>query len=207
MKNFHKILTKFALVALFACMLSSAALASTIQTTVDPHREGEDSGGYFTTVTGIKAPALFIGPSGSEQQVFAGGNSACVNITAAGALTAAVNAGVCNTVNSAAGIALTLPAATGTGNTYTLYINTTVTSIGTTIATIGSDKITGNAFQTGATGAATAFYIASGTTVTLNGTTKGGIKGDIVTFKDTASGLYSVKIEESITSSAATPFS
>lgn len=183
------------------------AYATTIQTTVDPHREGEDSSGYFTTTTGVKTPELWVGPSGSEVQMFAP-NSTPANITAAGGLTAVANAGRVNTVNSAAGIALTLPASTGSGNSYTLYIGTTVTSIGTTIATIGSDKIAGNAYQTGATGAATAFLAAgAGTTVTLNGTTKGGIKGDIVKFRDISAGLYSVEIEESITGTAATPFS
>lgn len=144
----------------------------------------------------------------ADINTIAGGATKVVNVTTAGALTAAGNAGKITTVNSAAGIPLTLPAATGTGNIYTLFIGTTVTSIGTTIATIGSDKIAGNAYQTGATGAATAFLASgSGTTVTLNGTTKGGIKGDVIKFRDVSSGLYNVEIEESITSSAATPFS
>lgn len=130
-----------------------------------------------------------------------------VNITAAGAITAAVNANHTNTVNSAAGIALTLPAATGTGATYTFFIGTTVTSSATTITASGSDKISGNAYQTGATGAATAFYIASGTVITLNGTTKGGIKGDKITLIDVGTNLWSVAVFSSITSTAATPFS
>lgn len=134
------------------------------------------------------------------------GGGAPINITTAQTLTT-LNAGKINTVNSAAGIALVLPAATGTGNTYSFFIGTTVTSIGTTITAAGSDKISGNAYQTGATGAATAFYIASGTVVTLNGTTKGGIKGDYVTFRDVASALWSVEVLESITGTAATPFS
>lgn len=141
-------------------------------------------------------------PSGTVSQ----GNGAPNNITAAATLTVA-NAGKINTVNSAAGIALVLPAATGTGNTYSFFIGTTITSIGTTITAAGSDKITGSAYQTGATGAATAFYIASGTTVTLNGTTKGGIKGDYITFRDVSAALWSVEVLESITGTAATPFS
>lgn len=128
------------------------------------------------------------------------------NITAAGALGAA-NVNRVSNVNSAAGIALTLPLATGSGNNYQLFIGTTITSIGTTITAAGSDKISGNAYQTGATGASTAFYIAAGTTVTLNGTTKGGIKGDYIIFRDVASALWNVEIMSSITSTAATPFS
>lgn len=134
------------------------------------------------------------------------GGGAPVNITTAQTLTTA-NAGKINTINSAAGIALVMPAATGTGNTYTFFIGTTVTSIGTTITTGGSDKITGSAYQTGATGAATAFYIASGSVITLNGTTKGGIKGDLITYRDVGAALWSVEVLESITGTAATPFS
>lgn len=141
-------------------------------------------------------------PSGTANQ----GGGAPINITTAQTLTTA-NAGKINTINSAAGIALVLPAATGTGNTYSFFVGTTVTSIGTTITAGGSDKISGSAYQTGATGAATAFYIASGTTVTLNGTTKGGIKGDYITFRDVATALWSVEVLESITGTAATPFS
>lgn len=128
------------------------------------------------------------------------------NITAAGALGAA-NVNRTSTINSAAGIALTLPLAIGSGNEYRLFIGTTITSIGTTITAAGSDKISGQAMQTGATGAATAFYTAAGTVVTLNGTTKGGIKGDLVTFRDVATALWSVNVTGSITSTAATPFS
>ncbi len=135
------------------------------------------------------------------------GGGAPVNVTAAGALSAAVNAGRVTTVNSAAGIALTLPAATGTGNIYRVYIGTTVTSIGTTITAAGSDKLWGNANQAGSAGAATIFYTAGGSIVTLNGTTKGGIKGDLLTFIDVGSALWSVSIESSITGTAATPFS
>lgn len=134
-------------------------------------------------------------------------NRVPTNMTAAGALTAAVNANRINTVNSAAGIAITLPASTGTGNTYPIFIGTTITSGNTTITAIGSDKISGNAYQSGATGAATAFYIASGTTVTLNGSTKGGIKGDYMSFRDVSAGLWNIEIDGSITSTAATPFS
>lgn len=134
------------------------------------------------------------------------GGGVPINITTAQTLTTA-NAGKINTINSAAGIALVMPAATGTGNTYTFFIGTTVTSIGTTITAGGSDKITGSAYQTGASGAATARYIASGTTITLNGTTTGGIKGDLITYRDVATALWSVEVLESITGTAATPFS
>lgn len=134
-------------------------------------------------------------------------DGAPVNITAAGALSAAANAGRVNTVNSAAGIALTLPAALGTGNIYMLYIGTTVTSIGTTIAVNGSDTMSGQALQAGATGAATAWNAAANGTITLNGTTKGGFIGDFVTLVDIAAGVWDVQIVSKITGTAATPFS
>lgn len=128
------------------------------------------------------------------------------NMTAAGAL-ATTNANRITTVNSAAGIAITLPPSTGSGNTYPLFIGTTITSGNTTITAAGSDKISGNSYQSGAAGAATAFYIASGTTVTFNGSTKGGIKGDYLSFRDVSAGLWQIEIDGSITGTAATPFS
>lgn len=134
-------------------------------------------------------------------------NRVPTNMTAAGALTATTNANRINNINSAAGIAITLPLATGSGNSYPMFIGTTVTSSSTTITAAGSDKISGNAYQTGAAGAVTARYIAAGTAVTFNGTTSGGIKGDYLTFRDVATALWSVEIDGSITGVAITPFS
>lgn len=169
--------------------------------------------GFYGLATGLAQQAntvdaiqqlinLNLLPAGSS--VFA--NGAPVNITAAGALTAAANGNRINTVNSAAGIALTLPAATGSGTRFRLYIGTTVTSSATTITPNGSDKLVGNAFQTGATGAATNFYAAAGASLSFNGTTRGGIKGDYVDLEDVATAVWSTRVLGSITSTAATPF-
>lgn len=111
-------------------------------------------------------------------------------------------------LNNAAGIAVALPAATGTGDVYSMEVGTTVTSNNTIITPAGSDKIQGFAVQTGAAGATTSFAAAgAGTLTTLNGSTKGGIKGDIITYKDVAAGQWQVLINSNITGTAVTPFS
>jgi hypothetical protein len=122
-------------------------------------------------------------------------------------VTAAAHAGKVVTLNRAAGIAVTLPAATGTGARYDFVIGTTVTSNTTTITRAGSDTMAGNARQTGAAGAATAFNTASGTVVTLNGSTLGGFVGDRVVLTDIAAAVWQVEVSSKITGTAATPFS
>lgn len=140
-----------------------------------------------------------------------------VNVTSATVtLAPATHAGRVVTLNRAAGVAVTLPAATGTGNQYIVQIGTTVTSNTTTITTgvTGSscDCYEGQAQQTGAAGAVTSFKTAaagaSGSDViTLNGTTTGGIQGDFVYLTDIATGVWMVELVGSITGTAATPFS
>lgn len=130
-----------------------------------------------------------------------------VVMTAAGAISAAVNGGKSTVINSAAGIAITLPASTGSGTAYTLLIGTTITSSSTTITTNGTDKLAGIAVQSGSAGATTSFPTSVGTTITMNGSTKGGIIGDRITLRDMATGQWNVEILSAITSVAATPFS
>ena len=132
-----------------------------------------------------------------------------VNITAALTLNENVHEGKILTVNSAAGIAIVLPASTGQGARYRLFIGTTITSVGTTIKVANaSDTMGGQALQTGATGAVTAFLASSTSdTITLDGSTTGGIKGDYIELEDVSLNLWRVTIIGSITGSAATPFS
>jgi hypothetical protein len=138
-----------------------------------------------------------------------------VNVTAALTLNQDVHDGKVLTVNSAAGIALTLPASTGQGARYRLYIGTTITSIGTTIKVANaSDFMFGNVYQAGATGASTAFSTANtgtaGTesdTITMNGTTTGGFKGDYLDIEDVALNAWRVLLHTRISGTAATPFS
>lgn len=143
-------------------------------------------------------------PSGSAIQ----GSGAPVAVTGNVTLSAGTHAGRIVTLNAAAGLALTPPSATGTGNVYFFYVGTTVTSNNITFIAQGSDKIVGVALQTGSAGATTSFLASgSGTTISLNGSTKGGIKGDTIEVRDVATNVWSVRVTSSITGSAATPFS
>lgn len=117
-----------------------------------------------------------------------------VNVTASTyTLSQVVNAGKLITANRAAGIAFTLPAATGSGARYKIIIGTTITSNTTTIATAsGSDKICG--FQTivksGTTTPNVYPITATSVTLTFDGSTKGGTKGDMIELIDFAANLW-----------------
>lgn len=136
-------------------------------------------------------------------------------ITAATTITAALYANKTIIVNSAAGIAIILPPATGTGTSYDFQIGTTITSVGTTITTgvtgTGCDSYEGVALQSGTS--VTAFNTAApGSTtgsdvITLNGTTTGGFIGDTISLKDIATGIWQLKMVTKTSGTAATPFS
>jgi hypothetical protein len=145
------------------------------------------------------------------------GTGTPVNVTASTlTVTAAAHAGRVVTLNRAAGVAVTLPAATGTGNKYTFQLGTTVTSNTTTITTgvtgTGCDSYEGNALLndsatvTGYTTAAPGSTTGSDV-ITLNGSTTGGFIGDIVDLTDIGAGLWLCKLVAKATGTAATPFS
>lgn len=112
-------------------------------------------------------------------------------------------------LNRAAGIAVTLPAATGTGAEYRFFVGTTITSNSTTIKVVGTDIMAGVAIVANDGGdTASIFETASDSdTITFNGTTTGGIKGAMVTLIDVSSGLWSVNVTGAATGTEATPFS
>lgn len=130
------------------------------------------------------------------------------NVTAATYTAGSADIGKIITLNRAAGVAVTLPAATGSGAVYKFFVGTTVTSLSTTITRAGSDTMFGNAFaaQSGGT-TVLAFEAAASTTITFNGGTTGGIKGDFVTLTDVAAATWGVLINGSSVGAGATPFS
>lgn len=134
-----------------------------------------------------------------------------VNTTAATlTLTQALHAGRVVTVNKADGSALTLPAATGTGDTYIIEIGTTITSVGSTIkAANATDVFRGMAWVMSDNSAAVLAYLPAATddTVTLNGTTTGGYAGHLITIRDVAAGVFNVQSFGKATGTEATPFS
>lgn len=134
-----------------------------------------------------------------------------VNVTAATlTLSIASHDGKIVTLNRAAGQAVTLPAASGSGAKFKLFVGTTITSNSTTIKVANSsDIMAGNAIQAADAGSTANMWEtgASDDTVTFNGTTTGGIKGDTVELEDVAANVWSVRVVGSATGTEATPFS
>lgn len=137
------------------------------------------------------------------------------NLTASASLTLA-DAETVVTVNAAAGLTVTLPAATGLGSKYQIMIGTTVTSNNVIIQVASAnDWMAGNVVSAtdNASDVVIAFETATGAlasrsdTITLNGTTKGGVAGDFFTFIDAGSGQWLVTGLTSSTGTEVTPFS
>lgn len=132
-----------------------------------------------------------------------------INLTASATVTRA-NAGTVTTINAAAGLTATLPAASGTGDLYEFFIGTTVTSNNVVIRVANAtDIMAGVAYQAADGGSTVNAWetAADSDTITFNGSTTGGIKGDRVVLKDVASGLWSVSVFNAGTGTEATPFS
>lgn len=133
-----------------------------------------------------------------------------VNVTAATlTISAASHDNRIVTLNKADGIAVTLPAATGSGLKTTIIICTTITSSATTIKVTGNDVMIGNALICNDSDASVSgFECASDSdTISFNGSTTGGIKGDKVELIDIATDTWFVNVRGSATGSEATPFS
>lgn len=147
----------------------------------------------------------FSGPIYSENGFIVGTDAAGVplgiaatpvNATAATlAVTAADHSGKLVTLNRAAGVTVTLPAATGSGNIYRFYVGTTVTSNANVIQVANaSDTMVGTVLNTLAAGGTTFGESAGGTddTISMNGTTTGGIIGSYVELRDQATNVWFV---------------
>lgn len=119
------------------------------------------------------------------------------------------HAGTVLVVNAAAGLTLTLPAATGTGYAYKIVIGTTVTSNSVVVRVTGNDVMTGLAISAADGGSTVNGWetAADSDTITLNGTTTGGIKGDMIELIDCAADTWAVQMRSSSTGTEATPFS
>lgn len=128
-------------------------------------------------------------------------------LTASATLTASDAETVVN-LDAAAGLTVTLPAATGTGRKYTLVVATTVTSNSYIIQVASADDVMAGSL--GVTTDAAGVVIptaATSDTITMNGSTTGGLAGSTVVLIDTASGVWNVGGSLKSTGTEATPFS
>lgn len=125
------------------------------------------------------------------------------------AVTAAAHANRTIVLDRAAGITATLPAATGTGNRYTFFTKTTVTSNNNIIQVVTDDTMKGTVWMAQDGGdTSVAFETASDSdTITMNGSTKGGLVGDRIDLIDVATDVWSLQAFLQGTGIEATPLS
>jgi hypothetical protein len=115
-------------------------------------------------------------------------------------------------LDRAAGVAATLPAATGTGDVYTFVVKTTASGGNYVVKVANATDVFNGSMayfnDTGTAGLGKGWAAAdSDDTVTLNGTTTGGYAGARVVCTDYASGFWSVQVFGKQSGSVATPFS
>ena len=155
------------------------------------------------------ASTTFSGPVTSTGG-FISGSDSLVSVAADVTLTSASHAGRTMNLNVASGATVTLPAASGTGNTYKFFVQTTVTSNNYVIQVANAnDTMAGVAVVANdSDNTASIFETASDSdTITLDGTTKGGILGGHIEIQDVASNVFRVLNNQSATGTEATPFS
>jgi predicted RecA/RadA family phage recombinase len=127
-------------------------------------------------------------------------------------VTAAKHAGKVVLLDRAAGVTVTLPAASGSGSVYEFIVKTTFSGgSGVIKVANSSDAFIGfSLIVSDDAGAPAKGYIASPAsddTITLNGTTTGGYVGDKVVIRDIAANVFSVEVRGKATGTEATPFS
>lgn len=120
-------------------------------------------------------------------------------------------------LNKADGIALTLPAATGSGDVYELWVKTTATSDITVAVASATDYMVGLAWLQADSGATVVGFATANTgtvatesdTITFTGSdsSTGGIKGAKIRLVDIASAVWGVEVYSDAAASEATPFS
>jgi hypothetical protein len=113
-------------------------------------------------------------------------------------------------LNTAAGSVLTLPAATGTGGSISVYVSTTVTSNSHKIKAASTADFLQGTVETEDGGTMTGWnsaIAAANCELALNGSTTGGFQGDWFELTDIAANAWQVKGVTKSTGTAATPFS
>ena len=153
------------------------------------------------------ASTTFSGPVTSTNG-FITGTGVNSTVTAATlTVTKALYNGQTINLSRAAGITVTLPAATGTNATYRFLVTTAVTSNSYKIQVANAtDVIQGTINVAGTTGTPFGSLPASDT-ITMNGSTQGGLVGSYVEITDIASGVFLVSGSSLGSGTVITPFS
>lgn len=131
-----------------------------------------------------------------------------ITTTAALSLTRNSHAGAVVVLDNATGKTITLPASSGKGDVYTVYIKTTVSSGNHVIQVANStDVMNGGVALSTDIGGTNMLASATSDTITMNGSTTGGLAGSWVRFTDAVSGFWMVEGFLVTTGTEATPWS
>jgi hypothetical protein len=131
-----------------------------------------------------------------------------ISVTASATLNRKRHAGTTTVINAAAGLTLTLPAASGTGDEYTIFVGTTVTSNNAIIQVANASDIMQGVLSVATDIAGvTCPTTTTSDTITMSGSTTGGIKGSYVVLKDMATNVWEVSGSLVSSGTEATPFS
>lgn len=130
-----------------------------------------------------------------------------ITITAATSLTRNVHANALINLASTTGRTLTLPASSGKGDVYRIFIGTTVSSGNHVIAALGTDIIQGAITIASDIAGVTCPTTATSDKITMSGSTTGGIIGSYLELEDAKSGCWKVTGALVSSGAEATPFS
>lgn len=133
-----------------------------------------------------------------------------IQVTSSARVLTSADYGKTVVLDRAAGVAVTLPAASGSGGKFKVVVKTTVTSNSNTIKVANaSDVMQGTAVVAQDGGDTIVAFEADATadTITGNGSTTGGLRGDIWDLEDVAQNLWLVRGQMAGTGVEATPFS
>jgi len=114
-----------------------------------------------------------------------------ITVTASTSLTRNTHSGAVVVLDNATGKTITLPASTGKGDVYTIYIKTTVSSGNHVIQVAnGTDVMNGGVSISTDIAGVTFLANATDDTITLNGGTQGGLAGTWVRLTDVVAGFW-----------------
>ena len=131
-----------------------------------------------------------------------------ISLTASATLDRDNHMGAVVSLDAAAGLTVTLPASSGKGDVYTLFVGTTVTSNDYIIQVANATDVIQGAVHLTTNISGTSMPTSATTdTITMNGTTTGGVLGTWIRLTDVKSGFWMLEGGVVCTGVEATPFS
>jgi len=129
-------------------------------------------------------------------------------ITASATLKRHVHQGAVVNLSAAAGLTVTLPASTGKGDVYKIFVVTTVTSNAYVIQVANATDIMAGVLGLSTDISGSNMLTAATTdTISMNGSTTGGLKGSYVVLEDVAAGVWRISGDLITTGTETSPFS